>query len=156
MQARGGVWDPRACARFVVSCDCPFGPGGGVQGGWYPPPPPPATLILPLGGRGGGHRFPTSGGPQGPQESAGERGRGHAFSRTFWASARRRGTATPEGCSGKARRALVRARAPGDPVCQGLWARPRRALTAPRMAGGWRRPGEPVGGTRCGPGVCII
>ena len=48
----------------------------------------------------------TSRGPPGPLHSAKERARGNTFSETFWVSAQRRGTATPEGCSGKAARAL--------------------------------------------------
>ena len=50
-----------------------------------------------------GHRWcmeTGSMGPQGHEESSGERGRGHTFLETFWK------TATPEECSGKARHGL--------------------------------------------------
>ena len=82
----------------------------------------------------------TSGGPRGPQESAGQRGRGHTFSEMFWAGPRRRGTATPEACSGKAQhghapgRALVRATGGASPsrtVCTAT-ASTERALRGKR------------------------
>ena len=104
----------------------------------------------------------TSSGPQGPRESASERGRGHAFLETFWASAQQRGTATPEGCSGKVQHgrglgcALVTAMACNGANPLRTVGVPQQALRAPCMAnvawpiavGGWSSPGGPVGEVR--------
>ena len=88
--------------------------------------------------------------------------RGAQFRKQFWVSARQEqhkrishglpwGMATPEGCSDKARhgrgpgRAFVRARAWGQPVCRGLWARPWVPEAGTAQGDRWERPVEGLG-----------
>ena len=91
---------------------------GGIGGAWRPPAADRGTRMrAPVKGGGGTHFW-------------------HAFSETFWASARPRETATLEGCSGKVRHG----RGPGPALVRashrGLWACQRRASRAPRVQAG--------------------